>query len=381
MVDPDDIQDPRPVEPDRFIMIWLVSICLMILAMIVLGGITRLTRSGLSIVNWSPILGILPPLSRSDWAVAFQQYRLYPEYRLLNPEMTLTGFKSIYFWEYAHRLLGRLITLALVGPGLLFFLRGRIRPALASRLGTGLLLIGAQGALGWYMVRSGLVDRPWVSHYRLAAHLGLGLASLGYFVWLVLDLRFPGHASKAARAANASPARLVSTALKAFLLLLFMQALYGALTAGLKAGFVYNTFPKMNGQWIPSGIWPGALGWSSLIDNSATVQFIHRTIGWSLLFSVIALVLLLGRTPMTVRQRIGLCLLVAAISVQFALGVTTLLMHAPLLVASLHQLGACVSLVVALHLNHAFSRDSRNVQTSTPLRAPVSQLISTSRVD
>lgn len=348
MRDLQDLERPPLTAFDRLIVTWLITICVMIVAMIILGGITRLTRSGLSMVSWNPILGILPPLHRSDWVAAFQRYQRYPEYRLLNHGMSLADFRSIFLWEYVHRLLGRLIALVLAGPGLFLFFRGKISPILARRLAAGLLLIVAQGALGWYMVRSGLADTPHVSPYRLAAHLGLGLLSLAYFVWLVLDLRFPRGKESAAEAGGPPSAWI-----RAFTLLLMLQILYGALTAGLKAGFAYNTFPKMNGEWIPSAIWRSGLGWSSLVGDSATVQFIHRIIGLSLLLSVALLTLDSRARPLTRRQRAGVRALTAIIPIQFALGVMTLVTGVPIVLASLHQLGACISFVAAIHLNHA----------------------------
>ncbi len=240
------------------------------------GGVTRLTHSGLSITEWQPIVGTLPPLSDSDWAEAFAKYRATPEYRQLNPDMDLDAFRSIFWWEYAHRLLGRAIGVAFLLPYLWYLIRRRIPKGYAGALGAILMLGGAQGALGWYMVQSGLVADPRVSQLRLTAHLGLAFALFGAMLWAALSL----IRSRPANDGNGAHRHF------AYLLtgLVYLMALAGGLVAGTRAGFAYNTFPLMNGNWVPPEILMLEPWYRNFTDNMATVQFDHR-----LLAAVLAL--------------------------------------------------------------------------------------------
>ena len=350
---------PLTIEPRhrRPVVLWLVSVCALIVAMVSVGGITRLTGSGLSMVEWKPIMGAIPPLTDADWRDAFARYQQYPQYRILNAAMTLGGFKVIFFWEYAHRLLGRLIGVAFLVPWLVFWRRGAFGRALALRLGGGFVLGGLQGALGWFMVKSGLVDMPRVSHYRLAAHLGLALVVLSYLFWIVLDLV---DATGAAAASTSTGDRGVvagtRAGLKAILGLLAIQITYGAFVAGLHAGYGYPTFPTMNGEWVPSAFFGLEPAWRNVFENPAAVQFIHRTIAWILVGAIIAIYVVGRRAPMSPRRRSSLDVLLAMVGIQFVLGVTTVLFSVPITVAALHQLGACVLLLALLRALHAFTR-------------------------
>src|SRR6266705_1763302 len=252
---------------DRAVAYWLLACCTLVLAMVVVGGITRLTHSGLSIVEWQPIVGTLPPLDEGAWQETFRKYQQTPEYRLVNPDMTLSGFKSIYWWEYIHRLLGRLIGAAFLLPFLWFALRGRIARVLAPPLIAIFALGALQGAMGWYMVQSGLVDDPRVSQYRLTAHLGIAFLIYAAMLWIALDLLFPR--------ASPAPGRLRRLAF-ALVALIFVMVLSGGLVAGTRAGLAYNTFPLMNGRLVPPEIFSLEPWYLNFSSNIATVQLHPR---------------------------------------------------------------------------------------------------------
>jgi cytochrome c oxidase assembly protein subunit 15 len=342
------------------IRIWLLLTALMVFLMVAVGGLTRLTRSGLSIVEWKPISGVLPPLTDEAWHAEFEKYKQYPQYQKVNQDMELNEFKFIFWWEYGHRLLGRLIGFVFAVPLLIFALQKKVRGTLAFKLGTALVLGGAQGFLGWYMVKSGLVDRPSVSHFRLAAHLLLALFLMCFLYWIAMDLRAPLR-----RHWNASRLKPLSVA---FLCLLSLQIFYGALTAGLHAGHMYNTFPTMNGLWIPQGI--GSMGpVLDFLENPVTIQFVHRCLGWLVLFSAIGLFFLSRKeSQLTPRQKWSFQALLVMVMVQFALGVFTLLYMVPVALGSLHQMGACVLLLLSVNAVHAM-REGSAVSLSVLRRA------------
>src|SRR5712691_11113074 len=332
---------------DRAVAYWLLACCALVLAMVVVGGITRLTHSGLSIVEWQPIVGTLPPLDEGAWQETFLKYQQTPEYRLVNPDMTLSGFKSIYWWEYIHRLLGRLIGAAFLVPFLWFALRGKITRALAWKL-AGIFALGAlQGAIGWYMVQSGLVDDPRVSQYRLTAHLGIAFLIYAAMLWIALDLLFP-QASRA----EAAPRGLRRFAF-ALAALIFVMALSGGLVAGIRAGLAYNTFPLMNGRFVPPEIFAIEPWYLNFFGNMATVQFDHRLIAWLLAFLVPWFwlrVRLAGAPP---RARLGADLLLGALVLQITLGIATLLHAVPVPLAAAHQAGALLVFSAALFVAHS----------------------------
>jgi cytochrome c oxidase assembly protein subunit 15 len=266
---------------NRRLALWLMICCAMIYAMVVLGGVTRLTGSGLSMVQWDPIFGVVPPLSEAQWDATFSLYRESPEYQKINAGMDLHGFKRIYWFEYAHRLLGRTIGVVFLLPFLYFLIRGRIRRPLIPSLAAMFVLGGLQGLLGWYMVKSGLVDNPHVSQYRLTAHLGMALLIYAYMLWVALGLwSNGGHDTR--------PAAPRGLRLFAGLLgvLVVITALSGGFVAGLKAGLAYNTFPLMGGRWIPEGILAQSPAWRNFFENIATVQFDHRALATLVFASV-----------------------------------------------------------------------------------------------
>ena len=322
---------------------WLLVCAALVFAMVVVGGVTRLTHSGLSIVEWQPLVGTLPPLNDAEWQTLFEKYQRTPEFKQVNFDMDLEGFKGIFWWEYFHRLLGRTIGLVFLLPFLWFLLRRRLETRLAWQLG-GVFLLGAlQGALGWYMVASGLVDNPRVSHFRLTAHLGVALLIFAAELWLALRLL----------SANApATGRLGRPALWLAALVLVM-ALSGGFVAGLRAGYAYNTFPLMNGHLVPPEILMLEPWWQNFLYNFATVQFVHRSIGWLLIFLVPWLWWRARREPLDAQGRLACNLLPAVLAVQVTLGIVTLVNGIPLVPAAAHQGGAVLLLGAALWVAHA----------------------------
>jgi len=325
----------------RALAVWLLLCAFLVFAIVLVGGVTRLTRSGLSIVEWQPIAGALPPLSEGDWQSLFAKYRETPEFRLVNREMTLEGFKSIFWWEYIHRLIARGIGLVFLLPLLWFQLRRRLPPRLAGPLWGIFALGAAQGAMGWLMVKSGLVDDPRVNHFRLAAHLGLALAIFSAELWLALGLLSERTRE---RRALAPPA------------LVFLMALSGALVAGLRAGYSYNTFPLMNGHLVPPEILMLEPWWQNFSTNMATVQFVHRAFFWLLVVAV-PLAWWRYRDLPAAHAFAGMFVL------QGTLGVTTLLLRVPIGFGAAHQGGAVLLLGAALWLAHS-ARPSRRFSTA-----------------
>jgi len=334
---------------ERRIAAWLITCCALVFAMVVLGGVTRLTRSGLSIVEWQPIVGTLPPLTSADWQALFLKYQQTPEYQKVNPGMTLDGFKGIFWLEYFHRLLGRLIGVAFFVPFLYFLWRRALALPLALKLG-GVFVLGAlQGAMGWYMVKSGLVDDPRVSQYRLTAHLLLAIAIYGGMLWVALDLLFPVARRNVALRGLRRARRLAW----AVTVLVIAMVVTGGFVAGIRAGYAYNTFPLMNGQLIPPELFLIEPWYLNFFNNMATVQFDHRLIAWLLAFAVPWLWYEAGRAGLPARTRLLTHLLLAAAAVQIALGIATLLLVVPAALAAAHQAGALVVFTIALTLNHS----------------------------
>lgn len=335
----------------RAVRIWLLSVCLLITLMISIGGVTRLTGSGLSITDWQPIIGAIPPLSDTAWEEAFANYREIPQYQLLNSHISLGEFKFLYFWEWFHRLIGRLIGVVAFLPGIYFLARKRITSRLAGRVAFGIFLGGLQGALGWFMVKSGLVERTSVSHYRLAAHLFLALIILSYFVWLTRSVSMANRPTPASeKDARSFVAPKFPFLVGAFVL----QILYGAFVAGMKAGFAFNTFPLMMGAVVPSNLFELSPTWKNLFENPATIQWIHRTLGWIVFFSSTALwIALLRRKTARGPIRRFVTGLAHLTIMQFLLGVATLVLVVPVTLGVLHQLGAALIVVFLTLLAHA----------------------------
>lgn len=321
----------------RVVGAWLLVLALMVLAMVCLGGLTRLTGSGLSMVEWQPFT-VLPPLSAEAWSAVFAKYQASPQYRLLNDGMTLAAFKDIFWLEYAHRLWGRLIGLVFLAPFLLFLATGRLSRAQAPRLGLLFLLGAAQGGLGWFMVASGLADRPEVSHYRLTAHLLAALAIYAALLWTALDHLDP----RPLRDAGPGPARL-RRPLSALLLLVTLTMAAGGLVAGLHAGLIYNSFPLMYGEWFPGEALEMTPRWLNFFENHALVQFDHRLLATTAWAAAVASWLWSRRLDLDRALRRRLLALPLAATLQAGLGIATLLAMVPVGLAAAHQ--ACAFLL------------------------------------
>ncbi len=339
-------EHPNAAAPGhRAVAIWLLCCCAMIFAMVVIGGITRLTLSGLSITEWEPVIGAVPPLSPEAWAGEFEKYRRTTQYRLINYGMGLDAFKSIYLWEYVHRLGGRLIGLAYALPLLYFVARRHLPRRMIAPL-AGIFTLGAvQAALGWYMVQSGLADRVEVSQYRLVAHLALALAIYAATLWVALGL-LRGPARAPIRNYWRRGSEIV-------LGLVGITIVAGGFVAGLKAGLTYNTFPLMDGQFVPAGyaqLEPFARNW---FENVAAVQFDHRLLAIITLIAIGLLWIAGTRDSLPRSARLALHSLVAAAAVQFALGIATLLWVVPIPLAAAHQAGAVGLLTAAIVSRHA----------------------------
>jgi cytochrome c oxidase assembly protein subunit 15 len=338
------------VERDRRLVAgWLLLCAALIFAIVLVGGITRLTRSGLSIVEWQPLVGAIPPLTEAAWLELFAKYRETPEYRLVNPGMTLAGFQGIFWWEYIHRLLARLIGLAFLVPYLWFLVRRKLDRALAWKLG-GIFLLGAlQGAMGWYMVKSGLIDDPKVNPVRLSLHLGIALLIFAAELWVALDLL---HGRGRARGLPA-----------ALPVVIFLMALSGGMVAGLRAGYAYNTFPLMNGHVVPPETFLLEPWWLNFYYNMATVQLVHRAFFW-LLAVLIPLAWWRSRGAPSAHA------LLAAFVLQAALGISTLLLSVPVSLGAAHQGGAVLLLAAALW--HAHRHTAREKWRPFAVSAPAS---------
>jgi cytochrome c oxidase assembly protein subunit 15 len=332
---------------DAAVRAWLMVVAALVFAMVVVGGATRLTDSGLSITEWQPILGAIPPLNDADWQAAFAKYQATPEYAIVNSGMSVGAFKVIYWWEWVHRFLGRCIGIAFAVPFVGFWLAGRLRPGFALKL-LGVLALGAlQGAIGWYMVMSGLIDRVDVSQYRLALHLLTALAILALLIWLALDV---GPTADRARPLTVTRGQWRSAVL--LFVLVFVQAGLGALVAGLKAGLTYNTWPLMDGRLVPVGLGTLSPWYLNLFENITTVQFDHRVVAYALVGLALWHATALARAGQDERAVGSAGLLAAAILVQMGIGIWTLLYAVPLPLGLAHQGGAALVVAAAtLHLH------------------------------
>ena len=345
---------PTPHDANGPIRLWLLAVALLIAATAIVGAATRLTGSGLSITEWAPILGILPPLGEDQWLAAFEKYKAIPQYTQLNKGMSLAAFKGIYWWEWSHRLLARSIGLLVLLPMLVFWARGRIPRGLAHRLAALLVLGALQGAIGWYMVKSGLADRVDVSPYRLALHLGLAVAIFGATLWTLFGL-LPDQ-ERRHLATITRRQRHVAVALAA---LVYLQVLLGALVAGLKAGRTFNTWPLMDGSLVPDGLGQMAPAWRNVFENPALVQFDHRLLAYALLGLALAHAVALNRSADDERVRFSSGLLAALMLGQSALGVWTLLAWVPIHLGIAHQAGALLVFTAALWHLFAIRRASK----------------------
>jgi len=339
---------PFASSSSRALRLWLLVVAGLIFAMVLVGGATRLTESGLSIVEWKPLTGTVPPLSENAWQAEFEKYKTIPQYQQVNRGMTLDEFKLIYWWEWAHRLLGRLIGVAFLLPFLWFLWRGAVEPALRGWLWAIFGLGALQGAVGWWMVASGLADRVTVSPYRLAFHLTLACAIFALIAWTIQRLR--------PRPPVAAPMRLRATAI-VLLALVLGQIYWGALVAGLRAGLLYNTWPLIDGHVVPAAasLFFNEPWWRNLFENPLTVQFTHRGIAYLLFIAA-----LLHAADATRAGRGSLALALAvAVTIQAALGIVTLLYQAPIGLALAHQGMAIIVLAIAVvHAERLMTRRS-----------------------
>jgi cytochrome c oxidase assembly protein subunit 15 len=336
--------------PYRPIIIWLFSGCFLIYAMVVIGGITRLTHSGLSMVEWNPIIGSFPPMSDADWKIPFEKYKLSPEYKLINNQFTLEEFKSIYWWEYIHRLLGRTIGVVFLIPFFYFLIKKKFDKPLLKKMLVLVSLGAFQGVLGWFMVKSGLNKDPYVSHYRLAAHLISAFTVFGFTFWYALDLLYPK-----AKSDNEIPKNLKRWANVMFAFVV-IQIIYGAFVAGLKAGLFYNTYPTMGGEFFPDTLTSYDTFWQNILENKAGVQFIHRNIAIVVAILVFAVWMKSYKAKLNDFQRKASTFMVYIVSIQFLLGVLTLLFAVPVFLGVLHQTGAFFLFASVLFFLHSIRK-------------------------
>ena len=334
---PDRIERHR-----RAVACWLLALAGLVLAMVVLGGITRLNHAGLSMVDWRPLVGVLPPFGEDAWQALFADYKRFPEYQAINRGMTLDGFKEIFWLEYAHRLLGRIVGIAFALPFLWFLIRRAFDRPLALRVLAIGVLGGLQGLLGWYMVKSGLVDRPDVSPYRLAAHLGLAVVIYGCLVWVALGLLMSGAVERVRQAGRWRAALWAATAL------VLLTILSGAFVAGNDAGLAYNTFPLMAGAMVPPDIFLIEPLWRNFFENVPLVQLDHRLLAILTSFVVVAIWVAALRWPPTAPARVALHAATASVLGQFVLGIATLLTFVPVPLGAAHQIGAMAVFTASL---------------------------------
>ncbi|MFO7580222.1 MAG: COX15/CtaA family protein [Nitrosomonas halophila] len=333
---------------------WLLICCALVFAMVVVGGVTRLTGSGLSIVEWQPIIGTIPPITQEDWEILLDKYRQIPQYEKVNKGMTLDEFKGIFWWEYFHRLLGRLIGLVYFIPFVYFVARKRVDRKLGLKLLGIFILGGLQGFMGWYMVMSGLADNIYVSQYRLTAHLGLAFIIYAAMFWVATGLLAPKktHTPDTTAATSIPWLRRFSFSLTG---LIFVMVLSGGLVAGIHAGKAYNTFPLMDGYLIPPAMFVLEPWYRNFFDNITTVQFDHRLIAWLLIFTVPYFWFKARNISLPASARLASHLLILALMIQVGLGITTLLLSVPLTFAAAHQAGAILLFTAALWLNRTLS--------------------------
>jgi len=334
---------------NKKVIYWLLTGCILIFIMVVVGGITRLTHSGLSISSYKLISGTIPPIGEVEWQKAFELYQQYPEYQKMNNHFSLQDFKDIYFWEWLHRVIGRFIGLVFFLPFLYFLITKQLSKSTIKKAILLLVLGGFQGFLGWYMVKSGLVDKPDVSHYRLAAHLTTAFITFAYTFWVALDLWFPNKKSIDKKLRNF---------MRFALTILIIQIIYGAFVAGLDAGFIHNHWPLMNeGQLIHETVYieQNPL-YKNFIEGKSGVQFIHRTLAYIVVLLIFLIWKKTRNLPQTVWQNKGVNSLIILVGLQFVLGVLTLVLHVPVWLGVAHQVGAFFLLSALTFTLHRFSK-------------------------
>lgn len=342
---------------DRQVALWLSFCAAVVLGMILLGAVTRLTGSGLSMVEWKPLMGAIPPLSEHDWQETFDKYKAFPEYQKVNHGMSLHEFKSIFMFEYLHRVLGRLIGVIFFFPMLFFAFTRRIRPGLLPHLVVLFVLGGLQGLLGWYMVKSGLVNDPRVSQYRLTAHLGVAVLIYSYMLWLAFELRFRSH--RQAMTTRGALSRMSGVCV----LLVYLMILSGGLVAGTRAGLAYPTWPLMGDSLVPPGLYSLSPAWLSAFEDVTTIQFNHRMFAYTLFILLNVLAWRVFKSGTAPRARRAAILVAVALWLQVGLGISTLLLRVPVPLAAAHQGGGILLLSSVLWLFHVQRRQGLTAQS------------------
>ena len=334
---------------NKKVIYWLFTGCVLIFIMVVVGGITRLTHSGLSIPDYKLISGTIPPINEQQWEEAFELYKQYPEYQKLNSNITLTEFKSIFFWEWLHRVIGRVLGLVFIIPFLYFLITRQLDKSTIKKTIILLILGGFQGFLGWYMVKSGLVDRPDVSHYRLAAHLTTAFVTFAFTLWIALDLIYPIK-----KTINKTFRNLIRIGLA----ILFIQIIYGAFVAGLDAGFIHNHWPMMSeGKFMHETVLIEKTPvYKNFIEGRSGVQFIHRILAFFVVISVVIIYIKGKKIAISNYQLNGLNSLLILVGVQSLLGVLAILLQVPLWLGIAHQIGAFLLLSSMTFTLHRFSK-------------------------
>ncbi len=351
---------PANIQSRNLIVSWLIFVAVLVFAMIVLGGVTRLTNSGLSMTDWKPVTGWLPPLSQEAWQAEFERYKAFPEYQKINKGMSLEEFKGIYAFEFAHRVLGRVIGIAFFVPFALFLVLGKIRGPLVIRLGLLFILGGLQGGMGWFMVKSGLVDDPDVSHYRLTAHLALASLIFSVILWTIFDLL---NTLEGPRRSEGTVRRLAWFVLG----LVVVQILIGGFVAGLNAGFVYNDWPMMGGDFMPEDMMYMSPWYVNFLENPGAIQFLHRIVAYVMMVMAVVLYLISRRQDIRYEVRLGCVIILVAVLLQAAIGIATLLYVVPVSLGALHQAGGMIVLAVGLYVVHALTvRDEISKRTGQP---------------
>ena len=337
------------MKDNKRVIYWLYTGCFLIFVMVVVGGITRLTHSGLSISNYKLIQGTLPPMNEQAWQEAFDLYKQYPEYQKLNSHFTLQDFKDIYFWEWLHRFIGRFIGIVFVIPFLYFLIKKQLTRATIKKAILLLFLGGFQGFLGWYMVKSGLVDRPDVSHYRLAMHLTTAFITFAYCLWVALDLKYPTK-----KEVNQGFKKLI----RITLIVLIIQIIWGAFVAGLDAGFIHNHWPLMSeGKLIHETVYIEQTPvYKNFIEGKSGVQFVHRYLAYIIVGLIIYIGLKAKKMELTPLQQLAIKSILILVGVQFLLGVFTLLLQVPVWLGVAHQVGAFFLLAAMTFTLHRFSK-------------------------
>lgn len=338
--------------PHKSIIIWLLAGCFLIYAMVVIGGITRLTHSGLSMVEWNMIIGSLPPMNEAEWQVPFEKYQQSPEYQIINNQFSLEEFKSIYWWEFIHRMLGRTIGVVFLIPFFYFLIKKKFDKPFLKKMYILLLLGAFQGVLGWFMVKSGLQKEPHVSHYRLAAHLISAFTVFGFTFWYALDLLYPQAIAETIILKKIKRLAGITFAI------VVIQIIYGAFVAGLKAGLFYNTFPRMGTSFVPDTLVSFDPFWKNFVENPSGVQFIHRYVAYAVVIMIVFLWETGRKMELSSLQRKASNFMAAVVGVQFLLGIITLLYAVPITMGVLHQTGAFVLFAAVLFFMHSLRKSA-----------------------